>query len=160
MARSTAHINEDPAFQRRFWIAQRAAWLLLAALVVAALAGVTGGGGPFAMGRVGGDGFRLEYPVFARRQAGDEVTITVDGTREATMLHLEQAFLDRFRIVGMSPAPSDQVATPWGQAYRFRLSGAGERTIRLGVVPVAAGRSDYAVVVDGQMALLSTFVLP
>ena len=160
MGKVAVQINDNPAFQRRFWVVQRLVWVALTIVVILALAGLTGGGGRFTQGTVGDHTFTLSYPVLARRDAAAQVTITVAGPRDAARVHVEQAFLNRFHITDMSPAPTDVAATPWGQSYRFALTGDGLRSIRLTIVPQGAGRTDYAIVVDGHMALLSTLVLP
>jgi hypothetical protein len=60
-------VNADIEFQRRVWRVQRIGWLIIAAVIVAALLGVFGGG-PLSRAAVQGDGLRLEYERFARLQ--------------------------------------------------------------------------------------------
>lgn len=156
----TSQINENVAFQRWFWTAQRVAWIVLGGLVLAALLGFTGGGGRFAQAEVGTDAMTLRFPAITRDQTESVLEITVNSDRPMTMLHFNADFQKAFTIVSMTPPPAASFATPWGVVHQVALAGQGAKTVRLVVSPLITGTVDYIIVVDGQMALLSSLILP
>lgn len=160
MANSDVQINENCGFQAGFWRAQRVAWVLLAAVLAAALLGLAGGGGLYSYRSVGDDAFTIRYPVIARQQSQDEITITLAAPKAEAVVHLDTAFHDAFTIVSMSPAPTQAFATSWGVAYRFAVSGAAPATVRIVVSANSPRQASYTIVADGRMAMLSTLILP
>jgi hypothetical protein len=52
----TLDLDEDRLFQERYWSFQRFAWVLFLFVVVGALCGLTGSGGPFSRATVEGAG--------------------------------------------------------------------------------------------------------
>src|SRR5687767_14817323 len=72
-------IDQDPAFQRRMWAAQRAGWLVMALVILGGLLGAFGGRGLLARSQVGTDGDPLwmEYRRLARHGAPDALTLHV-----------------------------------------------------------------------------------
>ena len=83
--------TEDPVFERRQWRMERIAWTLLGVVVLLALTGLLGAGGPLSTTHaVSADGsLRVEYPRFARRQAESDITLHVavpgDGPLRITL---------------------------------------------------------------------------
>jgi len=73
MSRKTRSIdiNEDLAFQRKEWFAQRIGIAFVGAFVIAALLGLTGVGGPLSHASAGEEGspLNVEYERFVRRGA-------------------------------------------------------------------------------------------
>lgn len=66
--RTRLDVDDDRAFQEKFWTFQRVAWALMALILLAALAGTTGSGGPLAHAEASGPGGSIEYPRIARWQ--------------------------------------------------------------------------------------------
>jgi len=160
MTPSDPNIREDTLFQQGFWRAQRGAWLVLTLFLIAALAGLTGGGGWFSQRVVGDQMFSIRYPVVLRRQSEARFAVTVVEHAGQTLLHFDETFREIFAITGMSPPPSSSFATSWGVAYKFDLSGAGPATVQITVEADGPAIGNYTIVADGRMALLSTIVLP
>ena len=61
-----ARIEATMPFQRRTWLAERIGWFGMGAVVAAGLAGLLGGGGPLATGRMEAGGVTIEWPRMAR----------------------------------------------------------------------------------------------
>jgi hypothetical protein len=77
MKKRALEIDEDIAFQRKEWIAQRIGIVLLALFVLSALFGLTGRGGPLSHGEAGDRNgpVHVEYERFVRR--GAEATLSL-----------------------------------------------------------------------------------
>ena len=120
-------IAEDVAFQRRAWAVQRAGWGAMALLVLAALAGLLGGGGPLGTGEAGeADGpLRVRYARFARYQAPTELELELGPAAVRggeARVRLSREYLEGVEVTGTSPAPAAEEAGPEGVTYVFRVS--------------------------------------
>ena len=112
-------IRENMAFQRRTWIIQRAGWLALAAIAIAALLGLFGGG--VLSKRVAtGPGMSIAYERFERysRVASFVIRFT-DGQRTERRLHLNNAFQHGFEIASIQPAPTRSETSADGLVLTF-----------------------------------------
>jgi hypothetical protein len=164
MARAAAQkpeISEDRAFQERFWTAERVAWVVFALLIIGAVAGVFGSGGPVASGTVTVGESRIEYPAVARWEAGDEFSIRLVGEAGERRLLLSSTFGEAFRIDDVQPQPARVEAVDVGHAYVFPAMSDAPVEIHLDVTPRRPGYATYAIG-DGTAppARLSTFVWP
>ena len=118
------HLDDDPRHQRRFWIAERVAWVIFCLVIAVAAAGLLGSGGPLSRGRVEGASMVLDHPAVGRRDAADEMTLEIHGaSNRATLpVELDAAFLRLFRIEEVRPTPFEE----WTAGDRVHL------TFRLG----------------------------
>lgn len=155
-----AVIGENRPFQNRFWFAQRVAWVLLAALLVASLLGLTGGTGPLAHRTITDSAVSIDYPAILRRHAPSAFTLTLAQPLSDTLVHVDRDFLRVFSITAMTPPPLSSYATSSGVAYHFAFQGTGPARLRLDVVAARPAHSDYRIVTNGRMALLTSTVLP
>jgi hypothetical protein len=128
-------INEDRAFQEKFWTFERWAWIAMALVVLLALAGLTGQGGPLSTATVSGAQGSVTYPSVARWQADSDLTVTLPpATRPEASVELGRSFADLFEITDIQPTPSESEATAAGQRLLFKLGEPhGERQITLRV---------------------------
>jgi hypothetical protein len=100
-------IDEDMAFQRREWVAQRLGVVLLFVFVLGALLGVTGMGGPLSH-RVAGepDGpVQIEYDRFVRRGGIAKIKVRLNGISGEPRLWISSAYLDHVHIQSINPRP-------------------------------------------------------
>lgn len=156
-------LDEDRAFQERFWSVQRVAWLVFAAFLAAALLGLTGSGGPLSRAMLDTGAGSIDYPRVARWDTEDELRIRFAGTRDGGALTFTPDFRDLFAIEGFQPAPVDEAATQDGQRVIFDLgNGAGAREVVVAVRPLrpALGARVHLRIDDGAPLALSTTVLP
>lgn len=103
-------IAQDLRFQRRDWIAQRVGWVVMALILLAALAGLIGRGGPLArtQARSPDGGLRVEYDRFAHYEAPTRLRLSVAGAAargEQVRLWIERAYLTRARVQQVMPEP-------------------------------------------------------
>jgi hypothetical protein len=99
-------IKQDLTFQRREWRIQRVVWLLLAALLVAALAGLLGPG-PLSSTSRQAAGFDVHYLRFTRWQAPHTLTITVLPSAGPTVaLAINRSYLDSMQVQQITPQPA------------------------------------------------------
>lgn len=161
MARSL-EVQEHPATARRIKAAQRIGVLLLVLLLLAAILGLFGLGGPLAQARVTQGTIEVTYPRFARhlaptaievevaRAADDTVTLTVHGEL-ADAFHAETIVPRPEQVVTAGDATAYRFAAVPGQPHRVRFDGQMET-----IGPVAGAMH----VDDGPAIALDTFVYP
>ena len=90
-------IDADLSFHRRVWIAQRIGWFLVGLLIIAALLGFFGSG-PVSRASVQGNGLRIEYERFARKQQPTKILFAIYGARPQSQLELSRAYFDSVQI--------------------------------------------------------------
>lgn len=153
-------IEERRDFQRRFWTAERAAWIVFGVIILLAIAGLTGSGGFLDHGSNKLQTGEIDYPRISRWQTADDFTIVFDRQGETHILTLGQGFLDRFSIQNVSPTPFRSAMTQDGMRMQFDALGGGPHDVRLDVTPTRPGIARYRIDLDGTTAELSTIVLP
>ena len=126
-------VDENRDFQEKFWTFQRFAWAAMVLILVAALAGATGSGGPLAHATASGPGGSIDYPRIARWQAAERMIVRLPPDAAGTArIELGEAFARTFAIENIEPQPSSSVATAAGHRYEFDLGdGPGEKRIIL-----------------------------
>lgn len=158
--RQLDELNEDLAYQRVFWTAERFAWGVFALIVVAAFLGFTGGGGLLAHGRAETPDAVIEYPRFSRWQAADYLTIRLaPSIGDRAVVEIDRRFAEAFDITSVLPEPENVTATPAGVRYEFATEDGGEI-----VFHVRASRpsflSNAAISVGGARANTWSLILP
>jgi len=117
LARKSLELDEDPAFQERFWTIERWCWLGFAALVLAGLLGLFGGGGVFSRASLAMSGASLDYPAVTRWQSDD--TLEVDLSGDARTVTLPRSLTEAFDIERILPRPSLETPSPLGTILTF-----------------------------------------
>lgn len=151
--------DEDMPFQRRQWQIERIGWTLMAALVIAALAGVLGGRGPLARTSVGA----IEYARFARLSAPTTVDVRVAaGTTGALRLRVSDEYLDRMTLRSIVPPPVSTELADRHHVFVFeRSSLPGTVRIQLQLEPTTVGRASGWIGVDDAASVSFThFIYP
>jgi hypothetical protein len=144
-AERSLQIDENLDFQRREWRWQRVGWVALALFVIAAAAGVFGGG-PLSQASAGApDGaLHVEYERFVRRGAAQQVRIRARaaGATAAQPLALDvsRAYYEDMRIQRVQPEPESVDIGPAHVTLRFKRAGEGDLTILIDAEPRRAGR--------------------
>lgn len=153
-------LDEHRALQRRVWRIQRAGWAVFALICLAALLGLTGGGGPLHAARLHLGPVEIELPRISRWQAPDELRLRVLEDDGPHRLVLDQAFLDRFEVERIDPRPETMRAAPRGQVMDFLALGPPPHEITLHLRAERAGLAAFDLEIDGQRARLHSLVLP
>lgn len=98
-------LDDDPAFQLRFWKVQRMAWGFFALILVFALAGGAGAGGVLADRRAAlGAEAEIVYPAVARWRTSSSLRLRSEGARPL-QVEFDRAFLDLYAFDQVTPAP-------------------------------------------------------
>lgn len=162
-ANNGLELNEDRAFQEKFWIAERVAWIAMVAVLALALLGLTGRGGPLATATVSTPQGEVTYPRVTRWEADDSLTFKLaPGGAEATV-DLSSTFGQLFEIVDIQPAPHESRSTANGQRLLFKLgdpSGTREVVIHVRAAKPSLGRQFDVRINGGEPVSLRAVVLP
>lgn len=120
-------IDQDLAFQRRTWIVERAGWAGMGLLVLAALAGLFGGG-PLSQATAGAPGgaLWLEYDRFGRLLSPATLRVHIGAAGEGTArIWLDRAYLSDVKLEGVVPEPDSVEAASDGLVFVFRVAEPG-----------------------------------
>ncbi len=153
-------IREDMAFQRRTWIIQRIGWLALAAIAIAALLGLFGGG--ILSKRVAtGPGMNIEYERFERYSRVASFTIRfTDDQRTERRLHLNSAFQRGFEIATIQPGPTRSESRADGLVLTFASASTPGQVV-IWANPHVYGRVELSARADDNPPLnLRIFIYP
>lgn len=137
--------------------------MALALIVIAALMGLTGAGGPFGSGRVAGPSGSVDYPRVARWAAANEMSVRFAGAGTTGVVEVDQAFFEVFGIEGIQPSPSASAFTGTGQRFTFDRAGrAGGDTVTFKVRPrrPAFPLRTHVRIGEGEPLRFSAIVLP
>lgn len=163
-AGSGLEVREDRGWQERFWTSQRVAWIAMALFILAAMAGLTGMGGPLASASADLGGGTIEYPRITRWQADDQLQVRVEPASTGNVeLTLSPQFVQTFAISSIQPEPKDARATTSGHRFVFETDqGGGERVIvfNLRASRPVLGQQVAASLGDGTPAQMTITVLP
>jgi hypothetical protein len=162
--KSTASgLRFDETFQRREWRAQRAGWAVLALLVGAALAGLTGGSGPFARARLGGaqGSLEVEHERIARRLRDSEVTVRARAAAPGRLvLRVDRSLFDDFALERVVPTPAAVAAESEALRFEFALAAAGAIEIDFALRGRRAGAGRATVAAGDERVELRYLILP
>jgi hypothetical protein len=166
MARAALELDQDQRFQRREWRFQRVGWGVFALLVVAALLGLFGAGGPLARGHAASGGapaVEVDFSRFVHRQTATPVQVRVAGPLAGAALELwvEREFLARQRLERIHPEPSAMAFGDGRFRYRFDVADpAGPFEIDLLLHPERTGRLQGRLGVGTESVAVDQYVLP
>lgn len=164
MAHPELDLKTDRPFQVRFWRFQRFAWIVMAMIIVAALAGLTGKGGQLSRATAAGPQGQVDYPRISRWEMTDEMTVSLpSGSADEATIEIDDAFSKVFQIESTQPAPKESYVTGTGERLVFNLAepGAG-RTISVFIRPLQPAFSPRIQmrINNGDPLVLTPVVLP
>lgn len=151
-------LHHDPQFQKREWAVQRAGWIGMLLVILAAAAGLFGPG-PLSSARAGESGaaVQLEYQRFWRYLSPTrlQVRLAPAETRDGkAAIWLSQAYLDGFEVQTVTPRPSRVVAASDRQIFEFDFA-PGDRpsTVTFNLLPDAIGLRSGQLGLEGEQPL-------
>jgi hypothetical protein len=158
-------VDIDPEFQRRMWVVQRAGWIIMGGVVLAALAGVFAGGPLSSAEARDPEGLlRAEYQRFERYQSPAVLRLHVAPPEASNSLTLVigAALADSMRILRITPEPLEMMAAPEGMRLLFRVSSAQQPLrIRFDVEPTRMGGVRSEIGIAGKpAAAVRWFIYP
>lgn len=159
-------LEEDLAFERRSCRWQQVGQLMLVALVLAAVAGVFGGG-PVAHAESAdtSGSLRVEYQRLARRQSAGTIVLRVDPSLARAgeiRVRFDREFAEQYDWERSVPEPAGMEHGPDGIIARFGADpGGGPIQIVCRIRANHVGRAGLRVgIVDGPEVTLRPFVFP
>jgi hypothetical protein len=158
-------INDDMAFHKRDWFAERVAWIVMSLIVIAALLGLFSAG-PLSAARAAhpSGAMEIEYPRFLRLGAPAMMTLRLVPQAvpaDSFAFILDEPFVETFRIDNVVPPPVRTLAAGGGLRLEFASSGEPRATVTLHVEPIRFGAVSPQVALPGGANLrLPAFVYP
>jgi len=159
-------ISQDIHFQRREWIVQRVGWVIIAALLLAALAGLFGPG-PLSKTTVGNetDPVRAEYYRFWRMASPMPLRLRLTPAhpdQSEIGVWMSRAYLESMRVETVTPEPERVEAGTDHFVYVFRLKAPADTiSVVFSLEADEAGMVSGQIGVDGAAAIgLRHFIYP
>jgi Tfp pilus assembly protein PilW len=144
-------INEDPKFQRATWVVERVAWVLMALIIVAALAGYFGGASSGRTVRDSTGEVQLDYERFMRNHTPSELKIKARASAAGSVsIQLGKALFEAVEVRSVEPQPRDAALHPDGPVYTFAASSEGESDITFTIIPTKVGSIAASIGIAGQ----------
>ncbi|WP_416066353.1 hypothetical protein ACK9YZ_09230 [Rhizobium sp. ZK1] len=140
-------IEDHTRFQERIWHAQRWAWVGFAAILISALFGALGRGGPLSQQETKLAGGSLELPIITRWNAPDELRVFFLPSSSDRRFVVDPDFLTIFSIESIEPPqkatdyengrigyvfPADAIAASQ-VILRLQTQKPGLRSFRIGI---------------------------
>lgn len=162
--RPELQISEDMAFQRRTWLVERVGWIVLGAVLIAALLGFFGGGGPAASTETASEdgSLSMHYERFLRLDTPTQLRVVARPPGRTLRLWLDREYFESFEVTRVVPPPARVESATDRYVYEFPLAAPGEAaTIRFHVEPLEAWRVSGRLGVEGGADLgFDQFVYP
>jgi hypothetical protein len=158
-------IPEDLPFQRREWLAERAAWAVMALLIAAALLGLFGTG-PLSRTMAGDEAgpLWLEYERFARLLAPASLRLHLGpgAGRDGTVrVWIDRRYVDSLELQQVTPQPDSMELSGERLILAFRQAERGATVITFNTRPTRFGSlSGQVGLIDGPSLQLRQFVYP
>jgi hypothetical protein len=149
-----------PALQERLWLAERIGWAIFGLLIVLALLGFTGAGGPFAHASLSLPSGTIDYPRVARWQASDQIRVSFAPGPSQRRVTLSPALLGKVDVDHVVPSPSATQSGPQGAVYVFDIDGARGGEVDFSLRVEHPGWTGFDIGLDGDSAPGAMLVLP
>jgi hypothetical protein len=148
-------VREDMRFQQRSWRIERASWIVIALLLIAALGGLFFHGPLSQTTAKSPDGsLAVEYERFAHKTAVTHFIIRVSPPVPSQVLvRLSPGFLNVHDIDWLAPRPLRSSGGSYGLELVFAPSAAGDLAVHLGARPKRFGIASVHVEVEGRGAV-------
>ncbi len=155
-------LDEHRRFQERFWTIERFAWLMFALIIVLAMLGAFGAGGPLATKVTETERAVIEHPRIGRWEGTDEMTVKYkpDPAKKTRSLFLPDAFAKVFQVEDIQPLPIRTAIEAGGQRLHFDNPRQDGGVIKLHLRAQTAGSATFDIIVDDAPVSLSSFIFP
>jgi hypothetical protein len=151
----------DPRFDRIQWRVERGAWVVMGLIVVAALLGFLGGGGPLTRATEQAGDAEIRYNRVTRWQGVDRIEITIPASEQEARLSFNESFLEDMEVEGVHPEPDSIEAGTDSVTYVFEL-GEGENAadVTFTLRPQRIGRHSADIQAGSESLSFSQYALP
>lgn len=159
--KTTIDIGEDIAQQRKVWIIERVAWVLMAIIMLGALLGFTGHG-PYSEREVSApqSGLVVSYQRFERYHAQTLLSLRLTAVRgDETRVRIGQEFLRKVEVMRIEPEPERIELDDAFFTYVFNTNAPG--LVLFHYKPIEAGPLQIDIGLDDEpLQQLPQFVYP
>lgn len=154
-------LEEDRAFQERFWWGERIALGVFALIILLALLGFAGSGGPLAFRTVVSSAGNVEHARVVRWETAERLRVALNLDRPEHELVLADRFSAWFDIESIQPEPERSFVGPDGLVLQFAAGPVPTSEVVLSLRPDVPGLARYRIVLDGAEPMTVTqLVLP
>jgi protein-L-isoaspartate(D-aspartate) O-methyltransferase len=153
-------VEDHGPFQRRFWFAQRCAWLAFALILLACLFGLLGRGGMFSRAVVHLTRGTIDLPAISRWNAPDDLKVTLIAAAQDQIIFFDPQFLESFSVEGIDPPQKATVARGGRIGYVFSADPAGPTSVVFRLQTQQPGWHAFAVGIGDDVSERSTFIFP
>lgn len=154
-------IEENIPFQERTWLVQRIAWVVGAAVVLAAFAGVLGAGPATRSVIELPGGGEVRYSRVLRNDSRSELVVRVPPGNGPLQLFLDQDFLDGAEIERLDPEPMRIAFDHGGWLLLYERREASSAAVRVTFRPRRPGALNAQISLNAASgAGIRLFVLP
>ena len=162
--KSSLQLDQHLDFQRLLHVVRSVGMLLLLAGVVAALAGVFGGGGAVSQAQARSGALQASYPRFARYQSPTRIAFQLPTSAiagDTFELVLEGDHVRDFDFEQVVPEPSAMAATDDRLSYTFDVAAGDTQSVSFKGRPQTFGTLSGTATLPGQPPLeIDSFVYP
>lgn len=157
-------VRQDDRFQAREWRVERIGWLLMSFFVIAGLIGALGNGPlSWATARSNDGLVEVEYQRVAHHEADDSITLVfapqaVEG--DIVKVALLGSWVSGVDRQGLSPQPANETLVPGGVLLELPAEPGGSTSLTVSFRAQKYGPLSAEVVVGGDRASFTQFVLP
>lgn len=155
-------VPTDLHMQRATWAIQRGAWLAMAAIILAGILGLFGGGA-FGRTTVEQAGMRVEYERFCRLASPTTVDVRIEASSEGeARIWVARGYIDRAGIERVEPTPARVESSDDGLTYVVTATTPGKPTrVRFHLRPDRPGPLGGRIRAEGGVVLeFNQFVHP
>ncbi|WP_140987066.1 hypothetical protein [Asticcacaulis tiandongensis] len=154
-------ISESPAFQRTFWRVERLAWIGFAVIIVAALLGLTGSGGPLSQGKLQVGPADVTYTRIVRWQTASRLSITMANIPpNGVNIVLGDSYSSGFSMDSISPEPKAVDLIADGHQFHFTGQSGTRGRIEFDLTARSPGRVSFDMTVGTETRPVTIWVLP
>lgn len=156
----TYPIREDMRFQKRSWITERIAWVVIIALPVIALSGLFTHGPLSDRITVSGDTLAVTYERFQRVTRQVQFKINVSAADSEATLRIGPQFAERYEITAIEPTPLKSSNGVNGLELSFATPPSGPLTVVIWTHPRKIGSRTFEVALGDVSVSFWTLVYP
>lgn len=153
-------LEENRSLQRRFWQMQRIAWLGFGIVVLVALLGLTGSGGPLHMQVLRFAHAEVELPRITRWEGSDGIVLRYLSDTTNRDIELNDAFFQRFAVEEIQPQPASSLLTKGGQKFLFDAEDIPPHQVRFELRAMHFGWTEIDVTIGDETRSAHVIVLP
>lgn len=153
-------VEDYGPLQRKFWAAQRVAWIVFALILLACLAGGFGRGGYLSRATDASTAGVIDYPAITRWNAPDDLVVSFAPSPDDRILLVDSRFFDVFSVENVDPPQKAVVVRDGMTGYVFPADPANAMRATFRLKTQAPGLRSTRFGVDGDVREHSIFIFP